>query len=266
LKNFRLASVCVFLIGLYCARSGLAQAEILAYGTKPKSWSGYSISEGSKSKFPGAPNPDADEGFYFWELDGVDRILEDDDRTEVTYRGETFFPSSVYLSHQKKTKRITGSRSADENLNSFGRSYYGRAVAPGGIRIFRALYQQWENPRPDAQPTDTGIGLLEGACKLINIGGGKTGYYAPRLAFQLWRLDDTFAGSVGSYGDGRQIKYWNQPLVLYEALTREINNRRLNKSDAVIFAVGYLFPQLPGARSSNQRLNFYEAVLHRIVC
>lgn len=83
--------------------------------------------------------------------------------------------------------------------------------------------------------------MLEGVCNLINVGGGKTGYYPLKPAFQIWRVDDS--GSDSSYGDGRQIKYINQPLVLYEALTREINNQGLNISEAVIFAVGYLFPK-----------------------
>lgn len=220
-----------------------ASAEILVYGTKPKTWTGFCIEQGSKIKWPGTPDPDAEEGFYFWELDGVDRILENDDRAEVTYQGQTFFPSSVYLNHKKKTKRITGSRVADDTPDSFSRSYYGRAVAPGGTRNFRILYQQWESPRLDQQPTDTGIGLLEGSSKLMDVGGGKTGYYAPKLIFQLWRLDDTFAGSTGSFGDGRQFKNGTQTLALYEGLTREINEQGLNLSEAIVFAVGYLFPK-----------------------
>ena len=98
-------------------------AEILVYGTKPKSWSGYFIEQNSKTKWPGPPNPEAEEGFYFWELDGIDRILEDDDRPQVIHQGQTFYPSSIYLNHRKKTKRITGSRVADDNPESFGRTY-----------------------------------------------------------------------------------------------------------------------------------------------
>lgn len=233
----RVLSFRVLLSVLFFPALAPVQAEILVYGTKPKSWAGYIISQGSKQT---QTPPSVEEGFYFWELDGVDQILDDEvsPRPKVLYRGIEFYPSSVYLSHSKKTKKVTGSLVLDDNPNSHSRTYYGRAIAPGGKRIFRALYQQWED---EGAPRDTGNGMLEGVCNLINVGGGKTGYYPLKPAFQIWRVDDS--GSDSSYGDGRQIKYINQPLVLYEALTREINNQGLNISEAVIFAVGYLFPK-----------------------
>ena len=243
MKRLRLTSTRFFLFGFSLALLGPAHAEILVYGTKPKTWSGSNIEEGVKTKWPDPPdNGTTQEGFYFWELDGVDRFISGETRPVVTYQGQTFYPSSVLVNHGQKNKRVSGSNTADGNPESHSHTYYGRAVGPGGKRIFRALYQQWEDSSLDGKPTDTGIGMLEGPCKLISVGGGKTGYYAPKLSFQLWRLDGSFAGSIGSFRDGRKIKYSNWPMVLYQALTREINNRSLNKSDAVIFAVGYLFP------------------------
>lgn len=221
-----------------------ASAEILVYGTKPKTWSAYHIEEGVQHRRPDIPDdPTVEEGFYFWTLNGIDRFLSDDDLLppQVNYRGQLFYPTTVYLSHSRKTKKVKGSR-LQEIDESHSQTFYGRAVAPGGKRIFKALYQQWEDPRLDEKPTDTGIGILEGVCSLIDVGGGLTGYYPPKITLQIWRVDGSFAGSVGSYQDGRKIKYSNWPMVLYQALTREINNRSLNKSDAVIFAVGYLFP------------------------
>ena len=78
----------------------------------------------------------------------------------MTYRGGTFKPYVIYVDHKLKTKQITGATPANEVSNT-EQTFYGRSRAPGGQRIFRMLYQQWE-PNPDGS-YDTGRGYYHSA-------------------------------------------------------------------------------------------------------
>ncbi|NBU73474.1 MAG: hypothetical protein EBS53_18875, partial [Bacteroidetes bacterium] len=105
------------------------------------------------------------------------------------------------MDHKLRTKQLKGGTPANEAENT-EQTFYGRSRGPGGQRIFRMLYQQWE-PNPDGS-YDTGVSVADGTCQILNVGGGKSGYYAPKITGQGWRLDGWFTGSIDAYQDGLQ--------------------------------------------------------------
>jgi hypothetical protein len=76
----------------------------------------------------------------------------------------------------------------------------------------------------------------------LNIGGGKSGYYAPKISGQGWRLDGWFNGSAGSYQDGLQLKYLASSSDLDLATTQAINDNALTLSDAFAYLIQAIFP------------------------
>ncbi|NBU72359.1 MAG: hypothetical protein EBS53_13115 [Bacteroidetes bacterium] len=236
MKNFRLASVCVFLFGLYCARSGLAQAEILVYQSSVNRWSSTLIQDGNKSSWVTAPRGSKLDTYFLYDLDGTNKILPS---PPMTYRNQTLIPYLIWVDHKGKTKQLKGGSQANEENNT-EQTFYGRARGPKGQRIFRILYQQWE-PAGDGS-YDAGVSVAEGACQILTVGGGYTGYYAPTLASQGWRMDGLFQGPVNPYQDARQLKYLLASNTLDLPLTQAINNQSLSISQAFAYAIQNLFP------------------------
>ena len=211
-------------------------AEILVYKSSVNRWSSTLIQNGTKSAWVKAPRGSKMDAYSLYYLDGTSRILP---APTMTYRGGTFKPYVIYVDHKLKTKQIKGATPANEASNT-EQTFYGRSRGPSGQRIFRMLYQQWE-PNPDGS-YDTGVSVYDGNCKILNIGGGKSGYYAPKISGQGWRLDGWFNGSAGSYQDGLQLKYLASASELDLATTKAINDNALTLSDAFAYLIQAIFP------------------------
>ena len=221
---------------LFLTPTKQARAEILVYKSSVNRWSSYFINDGSKSSWVTAPRGSKLDAYFLYDLDGTYRIRP---APLTTYRGETFKPYLIYVDHKLKTKQLKGGTPANETENT-EQTFYGRSRAPGGQRIFRMLYQQWE-PNSDGS-YDTGVSVADGTCKILNVGGGKSGYYAPKITGQGWRLDGWFTGSIDAYQDGLQLKYLASSSELDLGLTQAINNQSLSISQAFAFAMQSLFP------------------------
>lgn len=236
MKRLRLTSTRFFLFGFSLALLGPAHAEILVYKSSVNRWSSTLITEGTKTRWVTAPRGTKLDAYFLYDLDGTNKILP---ATLMTYRGQTLVPSLIYVDHKRKIKQLRGRTQANE-ANSTEQYFYGRARGPGGQRIFRILYQQWE-PNGDGS-YDTSVSMGEGLCQVLNVGGGKSGYYAPKLAGQGWRMDGWFNGSVGPYQDGLQFKYLTKTDELDLPLTQAINNQSLTISQAYVYVIENLLP------------------------
>ena len=213
-----------------------ARAEILVYKSSVNRWSSYFINDGAKTSWVTAPRGSKLDAYFLYDLDGTNRIRP---APLTTYLGETFKPYLIYVDHKLKTKQLKGGTPANEAENT-EQTFYGRSRGPGGQRIFRMLHQQWE-PNPDGS-YDTGVSVADGTCQILNVGGGKSGYYAPKITGQGWRLDGWFTGSIDAYQDGLQLKYLASSSELDLGLTQAINNQSLSISQAFAFAMQSLFP------------------------
>jgi len=211
-------------------------SEILVYKSSVNRWSSYFIHDGSKSSWVTAPRGSKLDAYFLYDLDGTNRVRP---APLTTYRGETFKPYLIYVDHKLRTKQLKGGTPANEAENT-EQTFYGRSRAAGGQRIFRMLYQQWE-PNPDGS-YDTGLGISDGTCQILDVGGGKSGYYAPKITGQGWRLDGWFTGSIDAYQDGLQLKYLASSSELDLGLTQAINNQSLSISEAFAFAIHSLYP------------------------
>jgi len=225
-----------FLIGLPLILLAPVHAEILVYKSSVNRWSSYLINDGSKTSWRTAPRGSKMDAYFLYYLDGTSRCIP---APMMTYRGETFKPNVIYVDHKLKTKQITGATPANEADNTT-QTFYGRSRGPGGQRIFRILYQQWE-PNSDGS-YDTGVSVYDGTCKILNIGGGKSGYYAPKITGQGWRLDGLFNGPASPYQDGLQLKYLASSSDLDLATTKAINDNALTLSDAFTYLIQAIFP------------------------
>ena len=225
-----------FLVGLPLILLAPVHAEILVYKSSVNRWSSILIQNGTKSAWVKAPRGSKMDAYSLYYLDGTSRILP---APMMTYRGKTFKPYGIYVDHKLKTKQITGGTPANEADNT-EQTFYGRSRGPGGQRIFRILYQQWE-PNPDGS-YDTAVSVGEGPCQILNVGGGTSGYYAPKIAGQGWRLDGRFNGPAGPYQDGLQLKYLASSSDLDLVTTKAINDNALTLSDAFAYLIQAIFP------------------------
>lgn len=226
---------CLFIASVISFLVSLGHAQILVYKSSVNRWSSYFINDGTKSAWVTPPSGSIVDAYFLYPLDGTNRVLP---APQMTYRGQTFEPYLIYVDHKLKTKQFKGGTLANEADNT-SQTFYGRARGPGGQRIFRFLYQQWE-PNSDGSH-DVGVSVADGNCQNLNVGGGKTGFYAMRIESRIWRLDGTFRGSISSYRDGLQLKHAVSSSDLALSLTQAINNRRLNTSQAFIYVIEKLF-------------------------
>ena len=175
------------LVGLPLILLAPVHAEILVYKSSVNRWSSTLIQNGTKSAWVTAPRGSKMDAYSLYYLDGTSRCIP---APMMTYRGETFKPEVIYVDHKLKTKQITGATPANEADNTT-QAFYGRSRGPGGQRIFRILYQQWE-PNPDGS-YDTGVSVYDGTCKILNIGGGKTAITPPKSPDKdgVWTVGST---------------------------------------------------------------------------
>lgn len=213
-----------------------AFSEILVYQSSVNRWSSSLIEYGTKSSWVTAPRGQKLDAYFLYELDGTNKILRP---SLMTYGNQTLLPYLIWVNHKNKTKQLRGGSQANEENNT-EQTFYGRARGPKSQRIFRILYQQWE-PAGDGS-YDTAVSVAEGACQILNVGGGISGYYAPTLASQNWRLDGLFQGPVNPFQDGRQLKFLQASNSLDLSLTQAINDRSLSISQAFAYVMQNLFP------------------------
>lgn len=212
------------------------QAEILVYRSSVNRWSSYFINDGTKTPWVTAPRGTKVDAYLLYDLDGTNKILP---ANLMTYRGQTFVPYIIIVDHKLKTKQLKGGTQANEENNNV-QGFYGRSRGPGGQRIFRILHHQWE---PNSDGThDASVGVADGACQILSVGGGKSGYYAPKILGQTWRLDGTFSGSIGSFQDGMQLKYLSTSEDLDLVTTQAINDNSLTLSQAFAYLIQAIFP------------------------
>lgn len=226
------------LCGLFLTTIFAVQAEILVYKSSVNRWSSYLITDGAKTPWVTAPRGTKLDAYFLYELDGTNKILPP---TLMTNRGQTLVPSLIYVDHKRKMKQLIGRTPANEAHNT-EQFFYGRARGPGGQRIFRILYQQWE-PNGDGS-YDTSVSMSDGLCQVLNLGGGLTGYYAPKLIGQGWRLDSGYHGNgpAGPYQDSLQLKYLANSSDLDLPLTQAVNNQSLSQGQAFDYVLENLLP------------------------
>lgn len=212
-----------------------SSAEILVYKSSVNRWSSSLIKDGAKSSWVAAPRGSKLDAYFLYHLDGTNKILPP---SLMTYSNQSFVPYLIWVDHKSKTKQLKGGSQANERNNT-EQTFYGRARGSSGQRIFRILYQQWE-PAADGS-YDAAVSVAEGACQVLSVGGVFTGYYAPKLSSQMWRMDGLFQGAITPYQDARQLKYLMSSGELDLPLTQNINNRALNLSEAFTYAVENIF-------------------------
>jgi len=176
------------------------------------------------------------DAYSLYDLDGTNKVLP---AALITNQGQVFKPTLIYVDHKLKTKQLKGQTEANEANNS-EQTFYGWARGPGGKRIFRMLYQQWA-PNPDGS-YDTAVSVAEGDCQALNIGGGRSGYYAPTLVSQGWRMDGWFSGPPGPFQDGLRLKYLSASSSLVLPVVRAVNDQALNLSQAFAYVLENIFP------------------------
>jgi len=209
-----------------------ARTEVLVYLLKGGSAKGTKIDDGVVSPWPG--NTKGLDGYLILDLDGVDAANPEG---QITRLGKTFYPFSADFNHKNKSKHLYGG-----TLPGIGYDVYGRPRDSKGRRIFTWLHLQRDGRTSENGARDSGAGVGQGTASWMDIGTGRPGYYAPRLSFQIWRLDAGFSGTFAGSQDGRQTKYTSAPLLLDLASTRAINLANLGKADAAIWLIENLFP------------------------
>lgn len=226
------------LTGIFFTTVFTARAEILVYKSSVNRWSSYLITDGAKTPWVAAPRGTKLDAYFLFELDGTNKILPP---TLMTNRGQILIPSLIYVDHKRRIKQLKGRTQANE-ANNTEQFFYGRARGTSGQRIFRILYQQWE-PNGDGS-YDTSVSMNDGLCQVLNIGGGLTGYYAPKLLGQGWRLDSGYYGNgpAGPYQDTLQLKYLANSSDLELALTQAINDQSLSQGQAFNYVLENLLP------------------------
>ena len=227
-------ALALFLFLSLFASSGFS--EILVYKSSVNRWSSSLITEGTKTRWVTAPRGTQLDAYAAYDLDGTNKILP---ATLMTNRGKIFKPTLIYVDHKLKTKQLRGQTQAKASTST-EQYFYGRARGPGGQRMFRIFYQQWA-PNGDGS-YDTSVSMGEGLCQVLNVGGGKSGYYAPKLAGQGWRMDGWFNGPVSPFQDGRQFKSLTKSDSLDLPLTQAINNQSLTISQAYAYVIENLLP------------------------
>lgn len=162
-----------------------ARTEVLVYLLKGGSAKGTKIDDGVVSPWPG--NTKGLDGYLILDLDGVDAANPEG---QITRLGKTFYPFAADFNHKNKSKHLYGG-----TLPGIGYDVYGRSRDSKGRRIFTWLHLQRDGRTSENGARDSGAGVGQGTASWMDIGTGRPGYYAPRLSFQIWRLDGGFSGT-----------------------------------------------------------------------
>jgi len=207
-------------------------ADILVYILKGASAKGTKIDDGNITSWPGIPK--TIDTYMVSDLNGIDLSTFG---SQITRLGKTFYPSQAIFNHAAREKQIYGNIA-----QNIGYDVYGRSRDAKGKRIFTWPHLQRDGRASSDGARDSGAGVAQGAATWMDIGTGRSGYYASKLNFQIWRLDGGFSGTFGTTQDGRQTKYASAVLNLDLDSTRAINNLGLGTADAVVWLIENLFP------------------------
>jgi len=209
-----------------------SQADILVYLLKGGSAKGKKIDDGNTTAWPGIPK--TYDTYLVSDLNGIDLSTFGN---QITRLEKTLYPSQANFNHATKEKQIYGNIA-----QNIGYDVYGRSRDAKGKRIFTWLHLQRDGRASSDGARDSGAGVAQGAATWMDIGTGRSGYYASKLSFQIWRLDGGFSGTFGTTQDGRQTKYASAVLNLDLNSTRAINNLGLGTADGVVWLIENLFP------------------------
>lgn len=179
-------------------------ADILVYVMKGGSARGTRIHDGTTTSWPGIPK--TVDVYLVNDLDGVD---ESNSEQQITRLGKTFYPSQAVFDHKNRRKHIYGNIA-----EGIGYDVYGRSRDARGRRTFTWLHLQRDGRVSSNGARDSGAGVAQGPASWLDIGTGRPGYYAPRLNFQIWRLDGGFSNTFETTQDGRKTKYCSAVLNL----------------------------------------------------
>jgi len=207
-------------------------ADVLVYVMKGGSARGTKINDGTTVSWPNLPK--TTDIYFLSDLDGVD---ESNPEQQITRLGKTFYPSQAVFDHRNRRKHIYGNIA-----EGIGYDVYGRSRDARGRRTFTWLHLQRDGRASSNGARDSGAGVAQGPASLLDIGTGRSGYYAPRLNFQIWRLDGGFSNTFETTQDGRQTKYCSAVLNLDLNSTRTINQRGLGRAGAAVWLIENLFP------------------------
>lgn len=212
---------------------GEAHSEILVYKLNGGSAKGTKIDDGQTSKsWPGIPK--TFDTYLVLDLDGIDAS---NDERQITYLGKTFYPTQANFDHKNKTKQAYGGLFPNIGYNVYGRSY-----GSDRKRVFTWLHLQRDGKASADGAHDSGAGIGQGPASWLDIGTGRSGYYAMKMSFQIWRIDGGFSDTFSTTQDGRQTKYASATMNLDLASTKSINQRRLDQADAVLWLLSNLYP------------------------
>ena len=207
-------------------------ADILVYVMKGGSAKGSKINDGTTIAWPGLPK--TRDIYLLSDLDGVD---ESNPEQQITRLGKTFYPSQMVVDHKTRNKHLYGNIA-----EGIGYDVYGRSRDARGRRTFTWLHLQRDGRVSSNGARDSGAGVAQGTANWLDIGTGRSGYYAPRLNFQIWRIDGGFSNTFETTQDGRQTKYASAVLNLDLPSTRTINQQGLSRAGAAVWLIQNLFP------------------------
>lgn len=212
---------------------GEAQSEILVYKLNGGSAKGTKIDDGQTSKsWPGIPK--TIDTYLVLDFNGID---ESNAERQITYLGKTFYPTQAIFDHKNKTKQAYGGLFPNIGYDVFGRSY-----GADRKRVFTWLHLQRDGKTSADGAHDSGAGIGQGNASWLDIGTGRSGYYAMKMTFQIWRIDGGFSDTFATTQDGRQTKYASATLNLDLASTKSINRLGLDQADAVLWLLSNLNP------------------------
>ena len=212
---------------------GEAHSEILVYKLNGGSAKGKKIDDGqTSSSWPGIPK--TFDAYLVLDFNGID---ESNSERQITHLGKTFYPTQAKFDHKNKTKQAYGGL-----FSSIGYNVYGRSYGSDRKRVFTWLHLQRDGKASADGAHDSGAGIGQGLASWLDIGTGRSGYYAMKMSFKIWRIDGGFSDTFSTTQDGRQTKYASATLNLDLASTKSINQLRLDQADAVLWLLRNLNP------------------------
>jgi len=209
----------------------ISLAGVLVYVMKGGSIKGTKIDDGTTSSIRAPKTLDA---YLVLDFDGIDKSNPEE---QITRLGKTFYPSQAVFDHKTRKKHIYGNIA-----EGIGYEVYGRSRDARGRRTFTWLHLQRDGRVSSNGARDSGAGVAQGPASWLDIGTERSGYYAPRLNFQIWRVDGGFSNTFETTQDGRQTKYASAVLNLDLNSTRTINGQGLGRAAAAVWLIQNLFP------------------------
>jgi len=233
--NSPLPAFRIFSVGLLLSiiLLGEAHSEILVYKLNGGSAKGKKIDDGqTSSSWPGIPK--TIDTYLVLDFNGIDASNPE---RQITYLGKTFYPTQAIFDHKNRTKQAYGGL-----FPNIGYTVYGRSYGADRKRVFTVLDLQRDGKTSADGAHDSGAGIGQGPASWLDIGTGRSGYYAMKMSYQIWRIDGGFSDTFATTQDGRQTKNASATLNLDLASTKSINQLGLDQADAVLWLLSNLNP------------------------